>query len=206
MSRRVYAALLFAYPAEFRREYGQQMIQVFGDSYRAKDSNGMRKSTLRFWLHALSDLAASATKEHVDSLGKETSFMNSLRRDVLPLLGCIGIIVVALCLLNYGRNHQVSSILLFGYALDALVTAGVLGNLIVFLLVKTTKLNPLRTAFWTFLAINGTLLLVAALIGNSVDPQFRLGSVLVGYVVSFLFWFGLHWAWSKSSGQVAVNG
>jgi len=205
MSYRVYAALLFAYPAEFRREYGPQMIQVFRDSYSATNSNGLRKNPLRFWLHTLTDLAVSAAKEHRDSLGKATSIMNNLRRDVPALLGCIGIIVVALFLLSYGRQHQVTSILMFSYALDALVTAGVLGNLIVFVLVKTTKFNPLRVALWTLLATHGALLLVAVLIGNRVDPQFRLGSVLLGYVVSFLFWFALHWVWSKGSEKVTVS-
>jgi len=94
---------------------------------------------------------------------------------------------------------------MFSYALDALVTAGVLGNLIVFVLVKTTKFNPLRIALWTLLATHGALLLVAVLIGNRVDPQFRLGSVLLGYVVSFLFWFALHWVWSKGSEKVTVS-
>ncbi len=123
----------------------------------------------------------------------------------MALLGCIGIIVIALLLLSYGRRNEVSSILIFGYALDALVSAGVIGNLVVFLLLKTTKLNPLRTALWTFLIINGVLLIVAVLIGTRVDPLFRLGSVLVGYVVSFLFWFGLHWLWAKSSGSVTAS-
>ena len=131
--------------------------------------------------------------------------MKNLRRDAMALLGCIGIIAIALLLLNYGRRNEVSSILIFGYALDALVSAGVIGNLVVFLLLKTTKLNPLRTALWTFLIINGVLLIVAVLIGGRVDPQFRIGSVLVGYVVSFLFWFGLHWLWAKSSGPVTAS-
>ena len=115
-------------------------------------------------------------------------------------------IVVALVLLTYGRKHEVSSILLFGHALDALISAGLLGNLIVFLLVKTTRLNPLRIALWTFLAINAALLLVSGIIGSRVDPQFKLGSVLIGYDVSFLFWFGVHWLWAqkKPSAQPAT--
>ena len=132
--------------------------------------------------------------------------MNNLRRDGMALLGCIGIIVIALLLLSYGRRNEVSSILIFAYALDALVTAGVIGNLVIFLLLKTTKLNPLRTALWTFLIVNGLLLIVTVLIGGRVDPQFRLGGVLVGYIVSFLFWFGLHWAWAKSRGPVTASG
>ena len=133
--------------------------------------------------------------------------MNNLRKDALALLGCVGIIVLAFLLLGYGRKHEVASILLFGYALDALVTAGIVGNLIVFLLVKTTRLNPLRTALWTLLIVNGALLLVTAIIGSRVGGQFRFGSVIVGYLVSFAFWFSLHWIWakSKSNAQLAVS-
>ena len=129
--------------------------------------------------------------------------MNNLRKDVLGILGCIGIIFVAFLLLSYGRKHEVSSILLFGRSLDALVTAGIVGNLIVFVLVKAVRLNPLRTAIWTLAVVNGALLIVTALISTRVDPQFALGGVVAGYVVSFLFWCSLHWAWSKSGGGFA---
>jgi hypothetical protein len=91
----------------------------------------------------------------------------------------------------------VSWILTFGYVLDALVTAGVIGNLIVFLLIMITRFNPLRIALWTLLAVNGLLLILSAVIGSRVDPQFKLPTVLVGYVVSFVFWFGLHWMWAQ---------
>lgn len=203
ISYRVYGLLLFAYPPAFRQEFGSEMIQVFRDCYRAETNSG---SLPRFWFRTLADLVVTAARERSENSGREDSLMNNLRRDAMALLGCIGIIVIALLLLSYGRRNEISSILVFGYALDALVTAGVIGNLVVFLLLKTTKLNPLRTALWTFLIINGVLLIVAVLIGGRVDPQFRIGSVLVGYVVSFLFWFGLHWAWAKSSGPVTANG
>ena len=151
-------------------------------------------------------MVRTAPKEHLDELGKGGSVMKNLRKDAVAFLGCVGIIVIVILLLGYGRKHEVTPILLFGRSLDALATAGILGNLIVFLLMKTTRLNPLRTALWTFLVVNAALLLVSALIGSRVDPQFRLGSVLIGYLVSFLFWFGLHWMWSKSSRQLAVSG
>jgi len=178
------------------------MIQVFCDCYRDQANSG---SLGRFWFRIMADLILTAAKERSDNSGREDSFMKNLRRDAMALLGCIGIIVIALLLLNYGRRNEISSILMFGYALDALVTTGIIGNLIVFLLLKTTKLNPLRTALWTFLTISGVLLIVAALIGGRVEPQFRFGNVLVGYIVSFLFWFGLHWLWAKSGGPVTAS-
>ena len=124
--------------------------------------------------------------------------MNHLRRDALALFGCIAIIVAALLLLNYGRAHQVSSILLLAYALDAIAVTGAIGNLIVFLLVKTTKLNPVRAALWTFVIVHAVPVIALAVIGSQIDPQFRLGSVVIGYVLSFLFWYGLHWMWAQT--------
>lgn len=204
--QRFFRIILLAYPREFRHEFGPDMVQVFRDCYRAAERTGGPLGVWRLWLHTLLDLIRTAPKEHLEKLGKDGSVMNNLRKDALAFLGCIGIIVIAFLLLTYGRKHEVSAILLFGRSLDALVTAGVVGNLIVFLLVKATRLNPLRTALWTFLVVNAVLFGAAALIGSSVDPQFSLGSVLIGYVVSFLFWFGVHWMWAqrKASTQPAT--
>ena len=126
--------------------------------------------------------------------------MNHWQRSLMAIGGCLAIIVVAFFLLSYGRSHEVAPILFFGRILDALVTAGILGNLIVFLL-RLTRLDPVKTAFATMLAVNCLLGIVALLIGSRVDPDFRFGSVLFAYVVSFLFWFGVHWVWEKGNKQ-----
>ena len=133
--------------------------------------------------------------------------MRNLRSDALALIGCIAIIVAAFFLLTYGRRHEVSSILIFGYALDALVTTGVVGNLVVFLLVKITRLKPLRIAFWTFLFINAVPALALAFVGGRLSPNFKVGATLLGYVVSFLFWMGVHYLWAqlKNDKPLAVS-
>ena len=205
-SQRLYALMLNAYPAEFRREYGQHMGQVFRDCGRAAEGRNGPVVLLHFWLIMLLDLVKTAPKEHLDNLRKGKSVMNNLRRDALALFGCIAIIVVAVLLLNYGRAHQVPAILLLGYALDAIVVTGVIGNFIVFLLVKTTKLNPLRAALWTFLMVHAVPVIALAVIGSRIDPQFRLGLVVIGYVVSFLFWYGLHWMWALTKGNQQLAG
>ncbi|HKR14486.1 MAG TPA: hypothetical protein VJT15_20640 [Pyrinomonadaceae bacterium] len=122
------------------------------------------------------------------------------RRDFTAVLGCVGIIAIAFLLLSYGRRNEVSSILMFGYILDALVFTGVVGNLIVFLLIKTTRLNPFRTALWTFAVVHAIPVIFVALIGGR-DPRFNVVNVVVGYVVSFLIWTGLHWTWRLSVPQ-----
>lgn len=204
-SRRFYALILKAYPAKFRREYGPHMAQVFRDCRRAAESGKRPVVLIHFWLVMLLDLVTTAPQEHVDNLRKEKSVMKNLRRDAVALFGCIAIIVVAFLLLRYILAHQGSPTLL-GYALDAMVTTGVIGNSIAFLLVKTTKLNPLRAALWTFLMVHAVPVIALAVIGSRIDPQFRLGPVVIGYVVSFLFWYGLHWMWAQSKGNHRLAG
>ena len=182
ISYKLYSFLLRAYPLEFRQRFAGEMLQVFRDSYAHETS---RRSLPGFWLWTLFDLLVSAAKER-----KEGMIMN---RNLL--LGAIGIILVAFLLLTYGRKNEVASILLFGYVLDALVTAGVIGNLIVFVLSKATKLDPLRIAIWTFAIVHGVLLLLAVLIAGANDPRFNLAATVIGYAVSFAIWAGLHFAW-----------
>ena len=131
--------------------------------------------------------------------------MTNMQRNVMALGSCLAILVIAFLLLSYGRSHEVSSILFFGKTLDALVTAGILGNLIIFLL-KFTRMDPLKTALGTMLAVNLLLLMLALVIGSRVDRSFSAASLVVAYVVSFVIWFGLHWALSKTSSPLAVTG
>lgn len=123
--------------------------------------------------------------------------MRKLHRDLVAIGACVLLIVGALLLLNYGRSHQVPSILLFGHILDALAFTGIVGNLIVFLLVKLTSLRPLRVAFWTFLIVCLVPALALTLIAAAGNSNISAPNVLIGYVVSFLFWYGLHWLWSN---------
>jgi hypothetical protein len=204
---RVYHFLLLAYPIGFRRDYGRQMMQLFRDCQRDAGAGPHVLGSLRLWFRTLLDLAHTAPAEHLEHLRKENAFMKNLRRDALALIGSIAIIVAAFFLLTYGRRHEVSSILIFGYALDALVTTGVIGNLIVFLLVKITRLRPLQIAFWTFLIISAVPALLLAFVGGRLSPNFRVGATLLGYVVSFLFWMGVHYLWAqfKNDKPLTVN-
>lgn len=196
ISYRIYSWLLFAYPPEFRRRFGSEMLRTFRDCCR---DEARRRTLAEFWLRTLMDLILTAAKERADRSGKEGVLMNR-RRDFTAVLGCVGIIAIAFLLLSYGRRNEVSSILMFGYILDALVFTGVVGNLIVFLLIKTTRLNPFRTALWTFAVVHAIPVIFVALIGGR-DPRFNVVNVVVGYVVSFLIWTGLHWTWRLSVPQ-----
>jgi len=190
----IYSILLLAYPREFRREYGSQMVLLLLDCQRDARTAPART---RIWFRTLVDLVRTAPREHLEKIRKENNFMRNRRTDLLAIGGCILIILAALLLLNYGRSHQVSSILVFGFALDAIAFTGVVGNLIVFLLIKLTRFRPLRIAFWTFLLVTLVPLIALLVVAGAVDPNFKAPNVVIGYVVSFFFWYGLHWLWSN---------
>lgn len=190
-SARLYAWLLLAYPPAFRQQFADEMLQVFRDCYRHEARHG---SLWSFWFRTLIDLALTAIKERADSSGKEGVFMNR-RSDAIAVAARVGIIIIAFLLLSYGRRNDVASILLFGYVLDALITTGIIGNLIVFILSKTTKLNPLRLALWTFAIVHAVPLLFVVLVLSRNDPRFNVAATVIGYAVSFAIWAGLHFAW-----------
>jgi len=170
------------------------MVQVFRDSYRARKRDGRIGSLARLWLRTSIDLILSAVKEHTE---KENLLMSNLKKHLVALSGCVVVIVGSIALLTYGRKHEVSSILAFGYFLDAVATTGILGNLVIFILATTTRLRSLRVVVTTFLVVHVALLFVIFLISRS-DPHFNVSGVSLGYVTSFLFWVGLHWTWSKT--------
>ena len=197
ISTRLYGWLLFAYPPHFRRQFGGEMRQTFRDCSYFEANRG---TLAGFHLRTIVDLIVTAARERSDNSGREGVFMNNTRRDGMAFLVCVGIIVIALVLHRYAIRNQVAFILAFGYALDALIVSGVLGNLIYFLLLKTTKLNPVRLAFTTFAIVHLLLLGLIAIIAR-VDPSpVNVAGVILGYVVSFLFWTGLHWAWHSANG------
>ena len=111
--------------------------------------------------------------------------MNKLRTDLMAIGGCLLLIIGAVLLLSYGRSHQVSAILVFGFALDAIAFTGIVGNLIVFLLAKFTSIRPLRVALWTFLIVSVLALLASTVIIGRLDSN-----VVIGYAASFVFWYG----------------
>jgi hypothetical protein len=192
--------MLRAYPREFRLEYGLDMTQLFHDCYRDIQRASL-KSAIAFWRRIILDVIRTAPLERWEALGRRYKAMKNLKSDVIGLVACVAILVAAFLLFGYGRRHEVGTIWMF--ALDAIVTAGVVSNLIIFPLVMATRLSGFRTALWTLLLVNGALLLIAMLIGNRVDPAFNFSAVFVAYLVSFVFWLTFHWLRSQMRPQLS---
>lgn len=62
MSDGVYRALLVAYPREFRREYGEHMVQGFRDLLRDERHRGFA-ALAAFWVRVVLDVISSAFAE-----------------------------------------------------------------------------------------------------------------------------------------------
>ncbi len=63
-SERLYRALLWLYPAQFRRTYGREMELTFRDYYREEQEHGNTSNIARLWSLVLSDLVTSVCVEH----------------------------------------------------------------------------------------------------------------------------------------------
>ena len=69
---RLYAMLLYAYPAEFRREYGRSMQQLFRDRCRDLARQSGRLRFLRFAAHTVSDWVRSTIQERAAAVREAT--------------------------------------------------------------------------------------------------------------------------------------
>ena len=185
--------MLRAYPREFRLEYGLEMTQLFRDCYRDIQSGGLI-SAIDLWRRLILDVVRTAPLERWEALGRRYKIMKNLKSNLIGLLACLAIIAVAFLLFDYGKRHEVGTIWMF--ALDAIVTAGVVANLIIFPLMTLTRFSTFRTALWTLVVVNGALFCFSALLGGLVGG-FNLPAVLFSYLISLAFWLTIHWLLSQ---------
>lgn len=68
IATRVYQALLYLYPLEFRQAYGEAMTCVFEESLSDVSAKSGPAGVLKLWLHTLSDLATAALAEWASRL------------------------------------------------------------------------------------------------------------------------------------------
>jgi hypothetical protein len=66
-ARQIYSALLYLYPAGFRREYARELTLLFVDMYRAAAAQGVR-ALVGLWLAVLLDVVSSAVRERMQTM------------------------------------------------------------------------------------------------------------------------------------------
>ena len=92
---KLFRALLYCYPAEFRHEYGAEMEQLFADRLETEPR-------LALWLESLADVALSAPKEHWQVL------LSDLKYGARALAAAPGFTAIALLVIALGIGATVS--------------------------------------------------------------------------------------------------
>src|SRR5688500_16899117 len=131
--QRLFTWLLFAYPADFRCEYGAEMRRVFADRYQ--EENGIGR--LWFWIQTIADVITTAIQERYRIMLRDLK--HSWRR--LAAHPGIALTAVLSLALGIGANTTVFSVV-YAAVLKPLGYPEVDRRVIVF----TTSLNsPNRT-------------------------------------------------------------
>ncbi len=86
---KLFRALLYCYPTEFRHEYGSEMEQLFADRLQSE-------SVFRLWLESLADVIVNAPKEHGNIL------ISDLRYGARVLAAAPGFTIIALLVIALG--------------------------------------------------------------------------------------------------------
>ena len=168
----LYRHLLVLYPRSFRDDYGQPMVQLFGDR--------LRDVGARAWLRTISDLASTAPTERIEAV------MSNLSPGVR--VGLIGVTViaggVAAMALGAGMVPFVAAaaIALIATQRKRLVTTG-----------QSAPLHrALIQAWWAPVAGLVGALLVLAGFGTILEAH-NLGGRVFGSSILFAFGFGMIW-------------
>jgi hypothetical protein len=192
LSPRVYAALLAAYPSEFRRDYGREMALVFAD--RCRETAG-RGGSLRVWREALCDLARAAMREHVERLRQGGGLMKTVRTIVMALLAYAFTLLVVAPL--YARNAGRVPAFVASLA-DALIFTGLVFNFIFLVLTLPRWLEGVRAVRASLVLTAGLIAVLLAVMMVKGGPPARVNvSIVAAQVLSLLVWFSLYLWWVR---------
>jgi hypothetical protein len=192
-SARLYALLLAAYPAKFRREYGREMRVVFADRCREARGVGGVAARARVWREAVVDLARTAPRERLEDLLGGGRLMKLFRTVVLAALAYAFTLLVVAPL--YAR-HAGSMPGFVANLLDALIFTGLVFNFIYLVLTLTRWLEgvrAVRAALALTTGVVGTLITVM-LVSLGREARFNLW-IAIAQVLGLLIWFTIHLWW-----------
>jgi hypothetical protein len=203
VSNRLYRLLLAAYPAEFRHEYGAHMAQVFRD--RCREEQGRRRGVggsaglARVWMETILDLARTAPEEHLHNAGRGVRLMKALLKIAAALVAYAVLFMLAGKFLASTREHLP---FLVGTLLDSLIAIGILFNFLVLIFVNTGWLAAKRAVIISGIITSVLVIAMVSAIALSQPVNGRPnGAAIMGLVLSFLLWFGVHWLWAQRKNQ-----
>lgn len=183
-----YRLLLLAYPPEFRREFGREMLQVFQDCCRQGARTRGRRGIIRVCLGVIVDAVQTAPRERLQNFREGFNLMKALRTFALAIIVYIAAVMIFGKVLVYARPYLPYTV---GAMIDSLVSIGIAFNFVVLLLVTTKLLSPAGAVRAACIAVTLLLALVLALL-----PERPNSIALITMVLSLLFWFGAHRLWA----------
>ncbi len=179
ISEQVYAVLLVLYPAAYRREYGQHMLQMFRDicrdSYRMNGAWGV----FELWLSALLDLFITVIEQHRQEGIRMPMYILSRFSGLILMVAGVLAGLVGISQLQPGSHYSFHGI--YKVSIDMILPAYVLLGLglVGFSLRYKRQLNRTSQA-----------LLLIALLGALSTGIARLDNwsiFIIGWFVHFLF-------------------
>ena len=87
-AERVYRMLLRVYPRSFRSEYGGEMMLLFRDEYRCRNS-----VALGFWITIVCDVARSATSMWLEELSARAKDYTQIVEVIMKLAGILAVLL-----------------------------------------------------------------------------------------------------------------
>ncbi len=183
---RIYGALLFAYPPDFRRRYGGEMTQVFRDRCRALERTPGVCGVIRFIIHILVDWFTTSVLERLTYM-KAAAGVSTVR--LALLLG----IILNLAMIGV-RVFFYRPLLVMPGGLKFVIEPAVL--LIVYALLvvwATSRADPLRQRILQIGTplglLGGMVQIVHMLLENLVNFGAANGTVtLSSMLLTFLLW------------------
>ncbi|MEO8510898.1 MAG: hypothetical protein ABI534_06600 [Chloroflexota bacterium] len=174
-AERVYRGILRLYPAEFRRRFGEDMVQLFHDRLRDARSGRAPAGAALAWIALLVDAIVMASLEHVRRYRTVAHSLSSAPSIASRVLGVAGIVAGLAILVAYVIDLPsglfrdrliVFSIGVIAIAIGvhrrqasrapwaSLVVSVILGAVVVFFLVTVLVLGvPAVTVFWSGVAL-----------------------------------------------------
>lgn len=86
MSEKIYRVLLYLYPTDFRRTYGDDMLQLFRDLCRDAKSEG-NPHLITVWKRVLPDVITSIVRENLETMRPE--IMTTIKIDEYEVKACV---------------------------------------------------------------------------------------------------------------------
>ncbi len=188
-AERVYRGILCLYPAEFRRRFGEDMVQLFHDRLRDARSGRALGGTAPAWIALLVDAVVTASREHLRRYRTVAHSLSSAPSTASRVLGVAGIVaglaILAAFVIDLPSGLFRDRLIVFGIGVIAigigvhrrqasrastasLAATAVLGVAVAFFLLTVVLEAPAIAVFWSGMALwlgSAAFGAVAAMIG-----------------------------------------